>query len=95
MWEAMARRSPGRPEPSSFTATGSASRPGGIRRRIIVFDPFAAFRRAPYVDSAFVLAEIDPAAVRRARQAMPLKRDDRPAVTLANLERIVHRNEDQ
>lgn len=61
-----------------------------------VFDPFGRpSARAPYVDSAFVLAEIDPAAVRRARQAMPLKRDDRPAVTLANLERIVHRNEDQ
>jgi len=61
-----------------------------------VFDPSGRpAARAPYVDSAFVLAEIDPAAVRRARQAMPLKRDDRPEVTLANLERIVRRDENQ
>ncbi len=60
-----------------------------------VFDPFGRrVAQAPYADSSFLLAEIDPAGIRRARQAMPLKRDDRPEVTLANLERIVHRDED-
>ena len=60
-----------------------------------IFDPFGNLvARARYGESDFLLAEIDPADIRRARRAMTFKRDDRPEVTLANLERIVHRDED-
>ncbi len=60
-----------------------------------VYDPFGNLVvRAAYGRPDFVLAEIDPADIRRARRALTFKRDDRPEVTLANLERIVHRDED-
>lgn len=60
-----------------------------------VFDPFGRrVAQASYFDPDFLLVEIDPADIRRARQTMTFKRDDKPEVTLANLERIVHRNED-
>jgi len=60
-----------------------------------IFDPFGNLvARAAYVEPDFLTAEIDPADIRRARRAMTFKRDDRPEVTLANLERIVHRDED-
>jgi predicted amidohydrolase len=60
-----------------------------------IFDPFGnKVAQAPYFDPAFLLAEIDPGDVRKARKAMTYKRDDKPEVTLANLERIVRGYED-
>lgn len=60
-----------------------------------IFDPFGrCVARAPYFDPDFLVADIDPADIRRARKSLTFKRDDKPEVTLANLERIVHRDED-
>ncbi|MBN1940461.1 MAG: carbon-nitrogen hydrolase [Candidatus Aminicenantes bacterium] len=60
-----------------------------------IFDPFGNLvARAAYGRPDFLPAEIDPADIRRARRAMTFKRDDRPEVTLANLERIVRLDED-
>jgi predicted amidohydrolase len=50
--------------------------------------------QAAYAEPDFILAEINPDDIRKARAIATFKRDDRPEVTLANLERIVHRDED-
>jgi len=56
-----------------------------------VFDPMGGEAgRAAYLEPDLLIREIDPRAVRRARKAWPFKRDDKPEVTLAALERIVH-----
>jgi NAD+ synthase (glutamine-hydrolysing) len=44
--------------------------------------------KAEYVSEAILLADIDPAEIRRARTANPLLRDERVDVTLRELERI-------
>ena len=44
--------------------------------------------RAPLHDEGLFVAEIDPAAVRRERVALPLLRDERPDFVLRQLERI-------
>jgi NAD+ synthase (glutamine-hydrolysing) len=44
--------------------------------------------RAPLHDEGLFIAEIDPAAVRRERVALPLLRDERPDFVLRQLERI-------
>jgi predicted amidohydrolase len=60
-----------------------------------IYDPFGNLvGRAAYGRPDFLLADINPADIRKARRAMTFKRDDRPEVTLANLERIVLRDED-
>jgi NAD+ synthase (glutamine-hydrolysing) len=60
-----------------------------------VFDPFGRpAARAPYFDPAFLLVDIDLGDIRKARKAMTFKRDDKPEVTLASLERIVRGYED-
>jgi predicted amidohydrolase len=46
--------------------------------------------RAAYLEPALFVRDIDLRDVRKARKAWPFKRDDRPEVTLAALERIVH-----
>ncbi len=59
-----------------------------------VYDPFGRrVAQAPYFEPHLLLADLDPAAVRKARQALTLKRDDRPDITLANLERMIHCDE--
>jgi len=60
-----------------------------------IFDPYGhKVAQAPYFDPAFLLAEIDLGDIRKARKAMTFKRDDKPEVTLANMERIVRSYED-
>jgi predicted amidohydrolase len=60
-----------------------------------IFDPFGrSLARAPYFDPAFLLVDVDLGAIRKARKAMTFKRDDKPEVTLASLERIVRGYED-
>jgi len=60
-----------------------------------VFDPFGRpAARAPYFDPAFLLVDIDLGDIRKARKAMTFKRDDKPEMTLASLERIVRGYED-
>lgn len=46
--------------------------------------------RAAYLEPDLLVREIDLRDVRKARKAWPFKRDDKPEVTLAALERIVH-----
>jgi predicted amidohydrolase len=46
--------------------------------------------QAPTFEPDLLIREIDLGAVRTARKNWPFKRDDKPEVTLAALERIVH-----
>ncbi len=46
--------------------------------------------RAAVLDPDFLVLDIDPGRVRAARKNWPFKRDDKPEVTLAALEKIVH-----
>ena len=50
--------------------------------------------QAPYFEEALLLAELDPADVRKARKTWPWKRDDKPEVTLTSLQRTLLRHED-
>lgn len=50
--------------------------------------------QAPYFEKALLYAEVDPAEVRKARRTWPWKRDSKPEVTLAALQRIVLRHDD-
>lgn len=59
---------------------------GGSR----VVDPFGReLVRAPYFDETLVVADVDLTASRRAHQAMPLTRDERPDLTIAELQRVL------
>ncbi len=93
MWEGSGKPSPGSPPPSSFIATGSGSRTERSSPEVHSSTILSAGRRpGPYFEPHLLLADLDPAAVRKARQALTLKRDDRPDITLANLERMIHRD---
>lgn len=50
--------------------------------------------QAPYFEKRLLLADIDPGAVRKARTTWPWKRDDKPEVTLASLQRTLIGHED-
>ena len=50
--------------------------------------------QAAYFEPDLLVREIDPGEVRKARKNWPFKRDDKPEVTLAALERIVHGYDD-
>ena len=55
-----------------------------------VFDPFGRqVAQAPPFDPAMLVADLDLGLIRKARKAWPFRRDDKPEVTLASLERIV------
>lgn len=59
---------------------------GGSR----IVDPFGSeLARAPYFEEALVIADLDLTASRRAHQLMPLTRDERPDLTLSELQRIL------
>ncbi len=61
---------------------------GGSR----IVDPFGVERaRAPYFDEALIVADIDLTASHRARRLMPLTRDERPDLTIAELQRVLAR----
>jgi len=49
--------------------------------------------QAPYFEEALLLVDIDPDGVRKARKSWPWKRDDKPEVTLASLQRILLRHD--
>jgi len=60
-----------------------------------IFDPFGKrLVQAPYFENHFLVQEVDPAEIRRARKNWPFKRDDKPEVILEALKRIVHDYED-
>jgi predicted amidohydrolase len=60
-----------------------------------IFNPFGTrLVRAPYFERDFLIREVDPAEIRRARKNWPFKRDDKPEVILEALKRIVHDYED-
>jgi predicted amidohydrolase len=60
-----------------------------------IYDPMGTcLGRAAYFDRDFLVRDIDPSAVRKARKNWPFKRDDKPEVTLHALERIVHGYDD-
>ena len=50
--------------------------------------------QAPYFEEALLLAELDPAEIRKARKTWPWKRDDKPEVTLTALQRILLGHDD-
>ena len=59
---------------------------GGSR----VVDPFGTeLARAPYFEEALVVADLDLSASARARRLMPLTRDERPDLTIAELQRVL------
>lgn len=59
---------------------------GGSR----IVNPFGAeLARAPYFDEALIVADLDLTASARARRLMPLTRDERPDLTLSELQRIL------
>jgi predicted amidohydrolase len=56
-----------------------------------IFNPMGErLSQAAYFEPEFVIREIDMNEVRKARKNWPFKRDDKPEVTLAALQRIVH-----
>lgn len=56
-----------------------------------IYDPMGEnLGQAPYFEPDLLIREVDLGAVRKARKNWPFKRDDKPEVTLAALERIVH-----
>ncbi|MBM3294900.1 MAG: carbon-nitrogen hydrolase [Candidatus Aminicenantes bacterium] len=60
-----------------------------------VFDPFGRpVARAGPFEPEFLIADLDLGLIRKARKAWPFRRDDKPEVTLAALERIVRGYED-
>ncbi len=60
-----------------------------------IFNPLGKrVAQAPYFEKDFLVQEIDPAEIRRARKNWPFKRDDKPEVILEALHRIVHDYED-
>jgi predicted amidohydrolase len=60
-----------------------------------IFNPFGKrLVQAPYFKKDFLIQEVDPADIRRARKNWPFKRDDKPEVILEALKRIVHDYED-
>ncbi len=50
--------------------------------------------QAPCFEKHLLLADVDPGAVRKARKTWPWKRDDKPEVTLASLQRTLLRHDD-
>jgi predicted amidohydrolase len=55
-----------------------------------IFDPSGKLLiKASYVDEDFVIQELDLGAVRQARKRVEFKRDDKPEIILAALQRIV------
>jgi predicted amidohydrolase len=55
-----------------------------------VFDPFGTrLGQAVYFDDDLLVVDVDGTSVRKARKIWPFKRDDKPEVTLAGLQRIV------
>ena len=54
-----------------------------------------AVAKAPYLDEALLYAELDPGALRRARLANPLLRDERLDLTLRELTDLVRRRSNQ
>jgi predicted amidohydrolase len=60
-----------------------------------IYDPFGKrLAKAKAAERDFVVQDIDPAEVRRARKAMPFLRDDRPELILQALKRVVEGYED-
>jgi predicted amidohydrolase len=60
-----------------------------------VFSPMGKrIAQAPYFEESLLLAELDPDDVRKARRTRPWKRDDKPEVTLASLQRTLLRHDD-
>jgi predicted amidohydrolase len=60
-----------------------------------IYDPFGKrLAKAKAAERDFVLQDIDPAEVRRARKAMPFLRDERPELILQALKRVVEGYED-
>jgi predicted amidohydrolase len=60
-----------------------------------VFDPFGKLvAQAAQLEPATLIADLDLALIRKARKAWPFRRDDKPEVTLASLERIVKSYDD-
>ncbi len=60
-----------------------------------VFDPAGRpLAKAPLLEPHLLLAEIDPESARRARRTWTWKRDDKPAVVLEGLQRILSRHDD-
>jgi len=60
-----------------------------------VFDPFGKLvARAAAFEPELLVVDLDLSLVRKARKAWPLRRDDKPEVTLAALERIVRSYDD-
>lgn len=65
---------------------------GGSR----IVDPFGAeLARAPYFERTLILADLDLSASRRSRRLMPLTRDERPELTIAELQRILAKRADR
>jgi predicted amidohydrolase len=55
-----------------------------------IFDPFGKLvAQASCCDAETLVADLDLSLIRKARKAWPFRRDDKPEVTLASLERIV------
>lgn len=60
-----------------------------------VFDPAGRrLAQAPYAERHLLLADLDPGAVRKARRTWTWKRDDKPAMALTALQRILARHDD-
>jgi predicted amidohydrolase len=60
-----------------------------------VYDPMGNLvAQAAYFDAETLIAELDLSLIRKARKAWPFRRDDKPEVTLAALERIVRSYDD-
>ena len=65
---------------------------GGSR----LVDPFGnELVRAPYFEEALIVAEVDLSASGRAQRFMPLTRDERPELTIAELQRVLARRADR
>lgn len=61
---------------------------GGSR----IVDPFGnELVRAPYFEEALIVADVDLTASSRAQRFMPLTRDERPELTIAELQRVLAR----
>ena len=60
-----------------------------------IYDPFGKrLAKAKAAERDFIVQDIDPAEVRRARKAMPFLRDERPELVLQALKRVVEGYED-
>ncbi|MGB8952146.1 MAG: nitrilase-related carbon-nitrogen hydrolase [Candidatus Aminicenantales bacterium] len=60
-----------------------------------IFDPRGSLvAKASYFEQDFLVQEIQPEDIRKARKLWPFKRDDKPEAILEALQRIVHRYED-